>query len=90
MMMCSWLDRHHLVSPPSLAPSSTCRPSSPSSISTVMLATTNRPADVDACFRRGGRLDREVDVLGSSVTDRKGCEQNIRRVYINQITYCLF
>jgi SpoVK/Ycf46/Vps4 family AAA+-type ATPase len=36
----------------------------------TVIATSNRPAEVDACFRRGGRLEKEIDVLESSEDDR--------------------
>ena len=36
----------------------------------AMSATSNRPAEVDACLRRGGRFEKEVDVLESSEDDR--------------------
>ena len=29
-----------------------------------MIATTNRPSDVDPRLRRGGRFEREIDVTG--------------------------
>ena len=32
-----------------------------------VIATSNRPSDVDPCLRRGGRLEREIDVTGSKL-----------------------
>ena len=36
----------------------------------AVIATSNRLAQVDRCFRRAGRLDKEIDVLESSEDDR--------------------
>lgn len=36
----------------------------------AVVATTNRPNDVDAKLRRGGRLDMEIDVLATGPSDR--------------------
>jgi ATPase family associated with various cellular activities (AAA) len=35
-----------------------------------IVATSNRPSDVDERFRRGGRIEYEVDVLGTSNVDK--------------------
>ena len=37
----------------------------------VFIGTSNRPADVDAIFCRGGRLERVIDIFSSSVQDRE-------------------
>ena len=36
----------------------------------VVVATSNRPSDVDDSLRRGGRLEYEIDIVGNSVTDK--------------------
>ena len=49
--ICSWFDRQSN----DLRNARTC-----------IIATSNRPSDVDARLRRGGRLELEIDVLGSA------------------------
>ena len=39
--------------------------------SLCVVATSNRPADVDPRLRRGGRLEREIDVTGSKADRSK-------------------
>jgi SpoVK/Ycf46/Vps4 family AAA+-type ATPase len=36
----------------------------------VLIGTTNRPSEVDPCFRRGGRMEIEIDLTVFSVHDR--------------------
>ena len=38
---------------------------------TIVIATTNMRSDVDPCFCRGGRLEKEIDISESSVADRE-------------------
>ena len=49
--ICTWFDRQL---------------DDPRSARTCIIATSNRPSDVDARLRRGGRLELEIDVLGSA------------------------
>ncbi len=36
----------------------------------VIVGTTNRPSEVDASFRRGGRMEVEIDLINFGVEDR--------------------
>ena len=49
--ICTWFDRQS---------------DDPRNARTCIIATSNRPSDVDARLRRGGRLELEIDVLGSA------------------------
>ena len=49
--ICTWFDRQS---------------EDPCNARTCIIATSNRPADVDARLRRGGRLELEIDVLGTA------------------------
>ena len=48
----------------------------------AVVATTNRPNDVDSKMRRGGRLDAEIDVLATSAADRVVLLQYYMRYYM--------
>jgi len=52
-----------------------------SHVRAAVIATTNRPAEVDPCFRRGGRLEKDIDVLESSTDDRS----RLFRSLLNQV-----
>jgi hypothetical protein len=63
--LCDWFDTQSSSSGSSSSSSS----SSSAAPNLCVVATSNRPADVDPRLRRGGRLEREIDVTGSK-TDR--------------------
>lgn len=36
----------------------------------ICVGTSNRPTDIDDCFRCGGRFEKEIEVLGTSGSDK--------------------
>jgi len=48
-----------------------------------IVATSNRADDVDPCFRRGGRLEKEIDVIGSK-KDRSALVSTLLQKYLLQ------
>ena len=57
-LLCKWFDRSTQVAEVDLF------------YPIVVVATSNRPSDVDDCFRRGGRFEYEIDIMGNSATDK--------------------
>ena len=65
--LCDWFDTQSSSS----SSSSSSGSGSSALPSLCVVATSNRPADVDPRLRRGGRLEREIDVTGSKADRSK-------------------
>ena len=62
-IICNWMDKQAQTQ-------IQCATSGTAYSPCIIIATSNRPSDVDNCFCRGGRLEKVIDISESSVVDR--------------------